>query len=327
MGFFISILTVLCVLSLPVRAAELVISTENTPDHPQAQFLDRFAQTIGPVLMPHSLILKHSAEAVRGRDEAEALTTARIAFAAPGLWNLDAHQPDLNALLLPTLMGRDRDVLAGVVDGPLGALLNRKLMQALDVVVIGRWLDLGPVHVFTVSRPVSRFADLRGLRIRYAGGAMNEMLLKALGAVPVLVPWPDVPEALRSGRVDGILTTASTVVSGRLWQSGLRHGFLAGVSYSFFIPMASRSVWTRLTPAQQAAVHAAWDDAVDAGREEARDSQEQAQQQLREAGMSLQSPSAGDLAATRAMLVVQQPAFIAAVGISADVQAALPGGE
>lgn len=327
MNLFIGMLFILFFWCSPAGAAELVISTENTPDHPQAQFLDRFAQTIAPALMPHSLILKHSADAVRGRDEAEALTTARIAFAAPGLWNLDAHQPDLNALLLPSLMGRDRNTLAGLVDGPLGALLNRKLMQSLDVVVIGRWLDLGPVHVFTVSRPVSRFADLRGLRIRYAGGAMNEMLLKALGAVPVLVPWPDVPEVLRSGRVDGILTTASTVVSGRLWQSGLQHGFLAGISYSFFIPMASRSVWTRLTPAQQAAVHAGWDDAVDAGREEARTSQDQAQQQLREAGMSLQSPSAGDLAATRAMLVVQQPAFIAAVGISADVQAAVPGGE
>ncbi|GAB3116929.1 TRAP transporter substrate-binding protein DctP [Novispirillum itersonii] len=310
-------------ISLPLRAADLVMSTENTPDHPQARFLEEFAAAVTPALHPHSLILKHSADAVRGRDEAEALTNGRIAFAAPGLWNLDSYNTDLNALLMPTLTGRSTAELEALVDGPLGAVLNAGLMRSLDVVVIGRWLDLGPAHIFTVSRPVRTFADLRGLRIRYAGGAANEMVLKALGAVPVLVPWPEVPAALRAGRVDGILTTASTVVSGRLWDAGLRHGFLSGQYYSFFIPMASRDVWRRLSPPQRDAVRAAWEAGIETGREAARSSQEQAGRTLQAAGLTLTVPDGADLTATRARLVALQPDFLSGLGVSAEVAAAL----
>lgn len=312
--------------SLPVRAADLIISTENTPGHPQVRALEQFAAALVPPLQPHTVTLRHSADAVRGREEAEALTSGRIAFAAPGLWNLDRYNPDLNALLLPVLTGRSAAELEALVDGPLGSTLNGGLMRVLDVVVIGRWLDLGPAHIFTVNRPLHRFADLRGLRIRYAGGAANEMMLTALGAVPVLVPWPDVPAALRSGRVDGVLTTASTVVSARLWEAGLRHGFLSGQSYSFFIPMASREIWRRLTPSQQVMVRQAWDSGLAAGRQEARLGQEQAQQTLRAAGVTLTVPDPADLAAVRAGLLAAQPDFIAALGLSAGVVAQLPPG-
>lgn len=310
-------------LSWSPRAAELVISTENTPDHPQAQFLARFAAALSPDLAPHTLVMKHSADAVRGRDEAEALTSGRIAFAAPGLWNLDSHAVDLNTLLLPILMGRRGADLEALVDGRLGATLDDGLMRSLDVVVIGRWLDLGPAHIFTVDKQIRRFSDLRGLRIRYAGGALNEMVLKALGAVPVLVAWPDVPAALKSGRVDGILTTASTVVSGRLWQAGLRYGFLSSSSYSFFIPLASRDIWERLTPTQQGRVRTVWEEAIGAGRLDARFSQARALDQLMAAGVALTAPVPDDLAMTRALLMRKQPDFVQSLGLSPSVVSVL----
>jgi TRAP-type transport system periplasmic protein len=59
-----------------------------------------------------------------------------------------------------------------------------------------------PGSFFMVSQPVTTVDDLKGLKIRAPTRIINEAL-KALGATPVGMPVPELPQALSRGVVDG----------------------------------------------------------------------------------------------------------------------------
>jgi TRAP-type transport system periplasmic protein len=54
------------------------------------------------------------------------------------------------------------------------------------------------------KRPVRRLEDLRGMKVRCLGGNAAKVL-KALGAVPIVIPTGDTYDALRKGIVDGVV--------------------------------------------------------------------------------------------------------------------------
>lgn len=69
-----------------------------------------------------------------------------------------------------------------------------------DVKVLGVWVH-GP-GVIHSNKPVTTPADFNGMKIRGASRQVNA-LLKQLGATPVGMPVPAVPEALSKGVIDG----------------------------------------------------------------------------------------------------------------------------
>jgi TRAP-type C4-dicarboxylate transport system substrate-binding protein len=77
--------------------------------------------------------------------------------------------------------------------------------------ILGSWVH-GP-GVIHADRVVETPADLRGLKVRGASRQVNAML-ETLGATPVGMPVPAVPEALSKGVIDG--TTIPWEVTGSL---------------------------------------------------------------------------------------------------------------
>lgn len=69
-----------------------------------------------------------------------------------------------------------------------------------DVKVLGAWVH-GPGVIHT-RRPVMSVDDMEGVKMRGPTRVINDML-KELGATPVGMPLPAIPEALSKGVVDG----------------------------------------------------------------------------------------------------------------------------
>jgi len=65
--------------------------------------------------------------------------------------------------------------------------------------------------VLTVSRPVRRLEDLKGLRLRAQTDAID--ILRSLGADPVNMPMGEVYSALAKGVIDGVVAPADTIKS------------------------------------------------------------------------------------------------------------------
>ena len=62
------------------------------------------------------------------------------------------------------------------------------------------------------------------MTIRTPGGAGNELRLKFLKANVVTIPFPTLPR-LSQGKADGFISAHDSVVSSKMWESGVKHSF------------------------------------------------------------------------------------------------------
>ncbi|MBR0680692.1 TRAP transporter substrate-binding protein [Roseomonas eburnea] len=86
--------------------------------------------------------------------------------------------------------------------------------------VIAVWAhDHGLIHA---KREVKTMEDMRGLKLRFPTRQAGEGL-KALGAVPVGMPVPQVPEALSQGVIDGAVVPWEVVPSIRIHEMVRHH--------------------------------------------------------------------------------------------------------
>jgi TRAP-type C4-dicarboxylate transport system substrate-binding protein len=85
-----------------------------------------------------------------------------------------------------------------------------------DVHVCQLWTS-HPYYLITSKKQVKTMEDLKGLKIRTTGGPPTEQM-KALGAVPVLIPMPDNYQSLQKGVIDGMGAPWEAILSFRLYE-------------------------------------------------------------------------------------------------------------
>jgi C4-dicarboxylate-binding protein DctP len=314
------------VAALPAGAAPLFrISLENTLTHVQVKAVQRFAADL-QARAGGSLEVQLFAEArlFRDRDVVPALVQEKIEMAVPGTWQIDRFVPAVGVPLLPVFYGRSPDWVDGHMAGRLGQEIARRIEEGTGTVVVGRWIDLGPVHLFGTARRFSRHEDIRGARIRFAGGLVNEMRLKALGAEPVLIPWPDLPEKLRAGEVEGVLTSFETVASARLWEAGIRSALEASQYVGQYVPLVSGAFWKRIPAQLRRTIRDAWEANVDAARSDAAAAQADARRLLLESGVQVTVPPPAEVERWRTALMARQPDMIRALGIDDELARLIP---
>lgn len=69
------------------------------------------------------------------------------------------------------------------------------------------------------TKPVASIADLKGMKIRGGGAALNE-IIERMGATPVTIKSPEVYAAFQQGVVDGLLFNTASILSFRLDEIG-----------------------------------------------------------------------------------------------------------
>lgn len=70
----------------------------------------------------------------------------------------------------------------------------------------------GPGVIHTVEKPVKSVADMRGIKMRAPTRQVNK-LIGALGAIPVGMPLPQIPDALSKGTIQGCVIPWEVVPS------------------------------------------------------------------------------------------------------------------
>jgi TRAP-type C4-dicarboxylate transport system substrate-binding protein len=85
-----------------------------------------------------------------------------------------------------------------------------------DVHVCQLWTS-HPYLLITSKKQVKTIEDLKGMKIRTTGGPPTEQM-KALGAIPVLIPMPDNYQSLDKGIIDGMGAPWEAILSFRLYE-------------------------------------------------------------------------------------------------------------
>ena len=96
------------------------------------------------------------------------------------------------------------------------ALYNRILKDEFKQVKV---LELnGCIQSFIwTQKPVSKMADLKGMKLRSPGGHQTNYI-KSLGAEPIFMPLGDVYMAMETGTVDGIVTCPPLILAYKLYE-------------------------------------------------------------------------------------------------------------
>jgi tripartite ATP-independent transporter DctP family solute receptor len=190
--------------------------------------------------------------------------------------------PELGLLDAPFLF-RDAAHARAALDSPIGVELS-KVMQGKGVTNLA-WAENGLRHV-TANRPVRVPDDLHGLHIRVPQSDVMVQAFKALGANPEPLPFPQLFDALRTGRFEAEENPVATIVAAK-FNEVQKCLSLTGHVYSAAFFIVSPDLLEDLDPAQRAALIAAAKVGAAASRNTASQGERDGVTVLRGAGMTI----------------------------------------
>ena len=141
-----------------------------------------------------------------------ALQIARISVGAMG-----PVVDDLNVFNLPFIF-RDEPHMRKVIDGPIGQdLLERTSSAPTSRLIVLGWMDAGTRNVYS-NKPVTKPADLKGMKIRMMGNPLFVETMNAMGGNGVAMGFNELYSALQTGVVDGAENNPPTLLAQNHYQ-------------------------------------------------------------------------------------------------------------
>src|SRR6267142_1993649 len=175
-----------------------------------------------------------------------ALQIARISVGAMG-----PVVDDLNVFNMPFIF-RDEQHMRKVIDGPIGKeLLERTSNAPTSRLIVLGWMDAGTRNVYS-NKPVTRPADLKGMKIRMMGNPLFVETMNAMGGNGIAMGFNELHQALNSGVVDGAENNEPTLYAQNHYQTP--KGKVYSLTGHLIIPeifVYSKASWDKLPKADQ----------------------------------------------------------------------------
>jgi C4-dicarboxylate-binding protein DctP len=187
-----------------------------SPDAPKGKAAVKFKElvekyTSGKVkveVYPNSSLYKD-------KEELEALQLGSVQILAPSISKFGPlGVKEFDVFDLPFLMSDDaraRQMYAS----PMMAELNKKL-EAKGVLPLAYW-DNG-AHVYTANKPLIKPDDFKGLKMRIQGSKVLDAVARELGAIPQIMAFSELYQALQTGVVDGEDNVPSNILTQRFYE-------------------------------------------------------------------------------------------------------------
>ena len=145
--------------------------------------------------------------------KAVALGTVDLAFINGA--GLPTIAPELDIVHIPFLFS-DVSHARAAMDGAIGEEFAQAL--AAKGLVTLAWGENGLRHITNSKKPIATPADLQGLKMRVPQSEVMQIVFQALGAEASLLPFPQLFDALQSGRFDGEENPIAVIQSSRFDQ-------------------------------------------------------------------------------------------------------------
>jgi C4-dicarboxylate-binding protein DctP len=134
--------------------------------------------------------------------------------------------------------------LRKVTDGPLGKKLL-KLFEPKGMVGLAYW-DNG-FKLISANKPLRMPADYKGLKFRIQSSKVLEAQFRALGAIPQVMAFSEVYQALQTGVVDGQENTPSNMYTQKMHEVQ-KYTTLTNHGYIGYVLVANKKFWDGLAP-------------------------------------------------------------------------------
>jgi tripartite ATP-independent transporter DctP family solute receptor len=183
-----------------------------------------------------------------------------------------------------------------VVDGPFGKKMHAKLEEKG---LIGlAYYELGFRHITNGKRAINKVSDLEGLKLRVIPNPINVDWVKALGANPTPLPFPELYAALEQGAVDGQENPIPTINSAKLYEVQ-KHMVLTAHQYNPQSVIISKKFWDGLSAAEKKVVADAAAESAKFQRDTARNLEASLLANLKKNGMQVTQLSESEMSILR----------------------------
>ncbi|MCX8517634.1 MAG: TRAP transporter substrate-binding protein [Rhodoferax sp.] len=229
------------------------------PDTPKGKGAQRFKElaeqrTGGRVkveLYPNSQLYKD-------KEELEALQLGSVQMLAPSLAKFGPlGVKEFEVFDLPFLF-KDDAAFRGITDGPLGAELFKKL-EPKGITGLAYW-DNG-FHIMSANKPLKNVADFKGMKMRIQSSKVLDAQMRALGAIPQVMAFSELYQALQSGVVDGTEGVTSNFYTQKIFEVQ-KHMTLSNHGHLAYAVIVNKAFWDGLPADIRTTLTAAIKDAT-----------------------------------------------------------------
>jgi C4-dicarboxylate-binding protein DctP len=151
----------------------------------------------------------------KDKEELEALQLGTVQILAPSISKFGPlGVKEFDIFDLPFLMSDDNHARQ-MYASPMMGELNKKL-EAKEVEPLAYW-DNG-THVYTCNKPLITPEDFKGLKMRIQGSKVLDAVARELGAIPQIMAFGELYQALQTGVVDGEDNVPSNVWTQKFYE-------------------------------------------------------------------------------------------------------------
>jgi len=220
------------------------ITPENTTAQGQLKMAQCAAERSGG-----KLILKMYWNGTLGNELAtiQQLRTGSVDMVLPAPSPVTGIVPDLGVLDLPFLFDNNLDARQ-ILDGKVGDWFGEKLKSA-GLVNLG-WMEAGFRHTTNNKRPITKWEDFQGVKLRVMQSSVFIDTFKALGANPVPMAFSEVYSGLEVGAVDGQENPINNIDNMKFYEVQKYMSFTRH-SYSPTLILLSKKTWDSMSQEEQ----------------------------------------------------------------------------
>ncbi len=263
------------------------------PDTPKGKGAERFKQlaeerTKGRVkveVYPNSQLYKD-------KEELEALQLGSVQMLAPSLAKFGPlGVKEFEVFDLPFIF-KDEAAFRAVTTGPVGADLFKKL-EPKGILGLAYW-DNG-FHIMSANKPLHVVADFKGLKMRIQSSKVLDAQMRALGAIPQVMAFSELYQALQSGVVDGTEGVPSNFYTQKIFEVQ-KHITLSNHGHLAYAVIVNKKFWDGLPPDIRTTLEGAMKDATTYANAIAATENEAALEKIRASGKTvIYTPTAAEI--------------------------------
>jgi len=252
----------------------------NTPKGQAADYFKKLAEerTKGAVkveVYPNSQLYKD-------KEEMEALQMGSVQMLAPSLAKFGPlGLKEFEVFDLPFIFD-DYAELHKVTQGPVGAKLLKKL-ETKGLIGLAYW-DNG-FKVMSANKQLKNVEDFKGQKMRIQSSKVLDAQMRSVGAIPQVMAFSEVYQALQTGVVDGTENPPSNLYTQKMHEvqkyvTDSKHGYLG------YAVLVNKKFWEGLPKDIRAALESSMKDATKFANDVAKKDNDEAMAAVKKSGKS-----------------------------------------
>jgi C4-dicarboxylate-binding protein DctP len=256
-----------------------VVATE-TPKGQAANYFKKLVEerTKGRVkieVYPNSQLYKD-------KEEMEALQMGAVQMLAPSLAKFaPLGVKEFEVFDLPFIFD-DYKELHKVTQGPVGQKLLKKL-EPKGILGLAYW-DNG-FKVMSANKPLKSIADFKGVKMRIQSSKVLDSEMRSVGAIPQVMAFSEVYQALQTGVVDGTENPPSNLYTQKMHEVQ-KYVTLSNHGYLGYAVLVNKKFWASLPADIRTILEGAMKDATKYANDVAKKDNEEALAAVKKSGKS-----------------------------------------